>query len=128
MHPRLRREQSERGAGLFSMALGLLFFFGFLVFSVNIMYNLYATSVISSLAIEAAHDVAARDGLTPGQAEAEFREIVGNDVDVQITDLGGSVVVDVSWQTRALLPVISDAPAFGVLDRTFEVRTEEQQP
>ena len=109
------------------MAMGLLFFFGFLVFSVNIMYNLYATSVISSLAIEAGHDVAARDGLSPAEAEAEFRQIVGNDADVQITELGGSVVVNVSWQTRALLPAVTDARAFGVLDRTFEVRVKEQQ-
>ncbi len=118
---------SERGAGLISMTMGLLFFFSFLVFSVNIMYNLYTTSVISSLAIDAAHDVAIRDGLTPGQAESEFREIVGEDVDVQITRLANSVVVDVSFQTRALLPAITDAAAFGVLDRTFEVKIEEQQ-
>lgn len=110
------------------MAMGLLFFFGFLVFTVNIMYNLYATSVISSLALDAAHDVAERNGSTPAQAEGEFRQVVGPEANFSIVVLGDTVQVDVEWETRALLPQISNARAFGVLDRTFEVRIEEQQP
>ena len=108
------------------MAMGLLFFFGFLVFAVNIMYNLYATSVISSLALDAAHDVAERNG-SAAQAEAEFRQHVGPDVDFSIAVLGDTVQVDVEWETRALLPQLGDARAFGVLNRSFEVRIEEQQ-
>ncbi len=110
------------------MAMGLLFFFGFLVFSVNIMHNLYATSVISSLALDAAHDVAERNGISPAEAEAEFRSIVGPDVKFSIVEQANSVIVDVEWETRALLPQFSDGRAFGVLDRTFEVRVEDQQP
>lgn len=111
---------------MFSMAMGLLFFFGFLVFAVNIMYNLYATSVISSLALDAAHDVAERNG-SVSRAEADFREHVGSEVDVSIVVLDDTVQVDVLWETRALLPQLSDARAFGVLNRSFEVRIEEQQ-
>lgn len=121
-----RRGDPERGSGVFSMAMGLLFFFGFLVFAVNIMYNLYATSVVSSLALDAAHDVAERNG-TAAQAEAEFRSQVGPEVDFSIAVLGDTVQVDIAWQTRALLPQLGDARAFGVLDRQFEVRIEEQQ-
>lgn len=119
---------SERGSGIISMALGLLFFFGFLAFTVNVMYNLYATSVVSSLALDAAHDVAERNGMTPAEAEAEFRQVVGGEVDFSVVDLGDSVVVNVEWATRAILPQISEARAFGVLNRTFEVRVEDQQP
>lgn len=108
------------------MAMGLLFFFGFLVFAVNVMYNLYATSVISSLALDAAHDAAERNG-SPSEAEAAFREHVGNDVDFSLVVLGDTVQVDVRWETNALLPHLGDARAFGVLDRSFEVRIEEQQ-
>lgn len=107
--------------------MGLLFFFSFLVFAVNVMYNLYATSVISSLALDAAHDVAERNGSTPGAAEAEFRDHVGNDVDFSIVVLADTVQVEVRWETNALLPQLGDARAFGVLDRSFEVRIEEQQ-
>ena len=123
-----KRDGGERGSGIFSMALGLLFFFGFLVFTVNVMYNLYATSVISSLALDAAHDVAERNGSSPDVAEAEFREQVGADVEFSIVILDDTVQANVRWETNALLPQISDARAFGVLERTFEVRVEEQQP
>jgi hypothetical protein len=120
-------DRAERGAGLMSMALGLFFFFGFLVFAVNVTYNLYATSVITSLALDAAHDVAERNGLSPSEAEAEFREHVGGEVEFSISVNGDTVQATVLWETRSLLPQISSARAFGVIDRTFEVRVEEQQ-
>lgn len=110
-----------------SASLGLLFFFALLVFAVQVMYNLYATSVITSLALDAARDVAERDGLSPAEAEAQFREHIGGEVDFDIVVTGETVQASVQWQTRSLFPSISDARAFGVLDRTFEVRLEEQQ-
>lgn len=108
------------------MTMGLFFFFGFLVFATNVMYNLYATSVISGFALDAAHNVAERNG-TEAQAQEQFREQVGEDVDFDIFVLDDTVRVDVRWETQALLPQISDARAFGVLDRSFEVRIEQQQ-
>jgi len=112
---------------MFGMALGLLFFFGFLVFAVNVTYNLYATSVVTSLALDAARDVAERDGLSPSEAEAEFRSVVGADVEFSIVEAGDIVRTTVKWKTRSLLPQLSEARAFGVINRTFEVRVEEQQ-
>ncbi len=123
-----RRDDRERGSGLISMAFGLVFFFGFLVFAVNVTYNLYATSVITGLALDAAHGVAERDGLSPAEAEARFRSEVGSDVAFSIDIVGDTVQATVRWETNALLPQLSDARAFGVVDRTFEVRVEEQQP
>jgi len=110
------------------MALGLIFFFGFLVFAVNVTYNLYVTSVVTGLALDAAHSAAERDGLSPTEAEARFRAEVGGDVDFNIVEVGDTVQATVRWETNALLPQLSDVRAFGVIDRTFEVRVEEQQP
>ncbi len=118
---------ADRGSGIFSMAVGLLFFFAFLVFAVQVTYNLYATSVMTSLALDAARDVAERDGLTVGEATAEFREHVGPEAQFTLVDNGDTVVATIEWETKSLLPSISDARAFGVLDRTFVVRVEEQQ-
>lgn len=122
-----RCRERERGSGMLSTSLGLLFFFALLVFAVQVMYNLYATSVITSLALDAARDVAERDGMSPAQAEAEFRDHVGGDVQFEIVVEGDFIQASVEWETRSLFPAISDARAFGVLDRTFEVRIEEQQ-
>ncbi len=119
--------RGERGSGILSMSLGLVVFFTLLVFAVQVMYNLYATSVITSLALDAARDVAERDGPTSGEAEAEFRQHIGGDVSFDIVVIGDTVQASVQWETRSLFPSISDARAFGVLDRTFEVRVEEQQ-
>ncbi|MDW3179949.1 MAG: hypothetical protein R8J94_21345 [Acidimicrobiia bacterium] len=118
---------NEAGAGILSASLGLLVFFALLVFAVQVMYNLYATSVITSLALDAARDVAERDGLSPAEAEAEFRDHVSGNVDFDILVTGETVQASVQWETRSLFPSFGDARAFGVLDRTFEVRLEEQQ-
>lgn len=119
---------SERGAGLLSMSFGLLFFIILLIFSIQVTYNLYTTSVVTGLAIDAARDVAAQDGISPAQAEANFREFVGTDVDFDIVITAETVEATVNWETASLIPAVSDSRAFGVLDRTFAVRIEEQQP
>jgi len=109
------------------MALGLLFFFGFLVFAVNVTYNLYSTSVISSLALDAARDAAERNGPTPSEAAADFRSEVGSGVDFTLVRDGEVIRATLKWETKSLMPQLSDSRAFGVIDRSFEVRVEEQQ-
>jgi hypothetical protein len=121
------RAADERGAGLLSMVVGVLMFFVLLVFTVQIMYNLYTTSVVTGLAIDAARDVAEQNGQTPAEAEAEFRALVDQSVEFDIRIEGDVVVADLEWETKSLFPAFSDARAFGVLTRTFEVRVEEQQ-
>jgi len=118
---------TDRGSGIVGMSFGLLFFFIFLVFAVQVTYNLYATSVMTSLALDAARDVAERDGLTIAEATAEFREHVGPEAQFSLVDNGDTVVATIEWETKSLLPALSDARAFGVLDRSFVVRVEEQQ-
>ncbi len=118
----------ERGAGLLSMVVGVLMFFVLLTFTVQVMFNLYTTSVVTGLALDAARDVAEQDGLSPAEAEAEFNALVDGSVRFDITVVGDVVVADLEWETKKLFPAFSDSRAFGVLNRTFEVRVEEQQP
>lgn len=110
------------------MALGLLFFFGFLVFAVNVTYNLYATSVVNALALDAARDVAERNGPSAAQARADFlAEVGGTGATLVLVEDGDVVRATLEFETNALFPQFSDDRAFGVIKRTFEVRVEEQQ-
>lgn len=122
----------ERGAGVLSMAMGTVMFLIMLVFAVNLLFNLYTTSVVSSLAIEAARDVAEFDGSPDNTAaiaaaEADFRSRVSGATDFEIVVTGGNVVASIKWESNSLFPAFGDGRAFGTIDRTFTVRVEEQQ-
>lgn len=121
------RRLPSRGAGLFSMSVGLMMFFMLLVFVLQVLVNLYTTSVVTSLAIDAAHDVAQLNGMTPAEAEAEFAQAVGPAVLFDISRDGDEIVAHLQWQSESLFPAISSTRAFGVVDRSFRVRVEEQQ-
>ena len=122
-----RQRTDERGAGLLSMTVGVMMFITFLTFAAQVFLNLYTTSVVTGLAIDAARDVAERNGASPAEAEAEFAERVDGSVEFDIHIVGEEVQADLRWQTRSLFPAFGDARVFGVLDRTFTVRIEEQQ-
>lgn len=107
------------------MAMGMLTFFVFLVALIQISFNLYATSVVSSLALDAARDVAEFDGLTPREAEAEFRQHIGSDVQFSVRTEGEVVSSRVVWERTSIFPTLGDFRVFGVLDRTFSVRVEQ---
>ncbi len=125
MHKRDRTDR-ERGAGVFSMAIGLMMFLIMLVFAVNLLYNLYTTSVISSLALEAARDAAEMGGSTADAAN-DFRAEVDGATTFTLNRQGPNIVATIRWESRSLFPAFTDARAFGVIDRTFTVRVEEQQ-
>lgn len=120
-------QHCERGAGVFSMSFGLLIFFLLLLFAVQILYNLYATSVVSGLAIDAARDAAEFDGAGPAGARAEFLARAGPDATINFTEIDGAMHADVTFTTTSVFPAVFDAEPFGVLKRTFVVRVEEQQ-
>ncbi len=120
--------RSERGAGVFSMSFGLLMFLMILTFAVQILYNLYATTVVSNLAIEAARDVARLNGPTALVAEQEFNNRVGPSGSLTLTIQAEEVFADVQFVSNTVFPPIFDVQPFGVVDRTFMVRRELQQP
>ena len=117
----------DRGAGQLSMAFGVFMFLVMLTMTVQIAYHLYTTSVVTGIVVDAARDVAERDGPSSVAAEADLRSRFGDDIDVELRTDGDRVVAEVRWQTRSLFPTFGDARAFGVLDRRIEVRIEEQQ-
>ncbi len=121
------RSDRERGAGVLSMTIGMMMFLIMLVFAVNLLYNLYTTSVISSLALDAARDAAELGGDT-GAAMTEFESQVADATQFTITETDTHVVVTIAWTSRSLFPALdNDAPAFGTINRTFTVRREQQQ-
>ena len=73
---------AERGAGVFGAAFGLLVFFLLLLFAVQLLLGLYATSVVTGAAYDAAREVAGyaneNDRATAARAaEAELRTRLG---------------------------------------------------
>jgi hypothetical protein len=128
---RHRWRRDERGGGPLSAWFGFVVFLCLLLFAVQAMFNLYATSVVTSVAFDAARRVAAaEDGGTTAVsgAEASAREALGA--------YGGRVSFDwsldgdvVALRVRAenpsfLLPVRAGPVAFGEIDRTVRVRVE----
>jgi hypothetical protein len=126
---RLRR--SERGSGPISVWIGFVVFIGLLLFAVQSLLNLYATSVVTSVAYDAAREVAGADGGTEAVARAEqrARDLLGRFGEEVTFDWSGSsdddVVLRVRGQVpRVLLPVQRGPVAFGEIDRTVRLRVE----
>src|SRR5438093_4554024 len=76
----------DRGAGLFSTSFGILFFLGFLFFAVQLLFNLYATSVVTSATYDAARMVATSPHHPATQADlddavAHARTLLGSYAD-----------------------------------------------
>ncbi len=95
------------------------------------LFNLYATSVVTAVAYDAARRVAGADG-GPGsmaQAEAEARQSLGRysdrvSFDWSATD-GETVVLAVHAENpHMLLPAVAGPLAFDEIDRTVRVRVE----
>jgi hypothetical protein len=108
-----------------------------LLFAVQVLYNLYATSVVTAAAYDAARVVAgaaARGDGPAGEHEgrARFRALVGGYArkHVDLVDFGEStddvVVLHVRAHNPNLLPVPVRA-AFGTVDRRVRVRVERFQ-
>lgn len=119
----------DRGAGLFSAAFGLVIFLAFLMLAVQVLVSLYATSVVTGAAYDAAR-YAARTG-DAGTAEARFaRSVGGADVSASISVIDGAngpdqVVVTVTGKAPTFLAgrFAANLP-FGTIDRTIRIRGE----
>ena len=128
--PRSGADRDERGAGVLSAWFGLVVFFTLLLFAVQVLYNLYATSVVTSVSYDAARRVAAARGdpSVVGRAEADARDALGsyaNRVSFTWAVDGEAVVLRVQARNPSfLLPPAAGPLAFGDLDRTVRVRVE----
>ena len=123
-------EHAERGGGVLSAWFGLVVFLTLLLFAVQVLYNLYATSVVTSVSYDAARRVAAAQGDpgAVGRAEADARRALGRYAD-RVTFTWALDGDTVSLRVRArnpsfLLPAVAGPLAFSELDRTVRVRVE----
>jgi hypothetical protein len=122
---------SERGSGPISAWIGFLVFLGLLLFAVQVLFNLYATSVVTAVAYDAARRVAVADGgiASAAEAEADARRALGRYGERVTFDWSASdgQVVVLSVRARnptRLLPAMAGPLAFDEIDRTVRVRVE----
>jgi hypothetical protein len=125
----------ERGAGLISTSAGVLVFLLFLVFAVQLLFSLYASSTVTAVA----HDAAARAASAP---EGDW-ELIGDDARSLLGRMGEEA--ELTWSaedsdgdgasdTVALRIVVSpprlvprslgEGVGLGTVDRTARVRLE----
>ena len=141
MRPRERRHRrtTDEGSGLISTIAGVLVFLVFLLFAVQLLLNLYATSATTAAAFDGARLVAGNRvdhgdpaAVEHARAEAERRvrsELgrFGSRVSFDWSQSDGDMVaLRVRAATpRFLLPGFGGATAFDQIDRTVRVRVEE---
>lgn len=123
------RRDRERGSGLISTSFGLVFFLVFLLFAVQLLVNLYATSVVTSVTYDAARRVAVL-GHPPSQAE---QEAVVDRARTQLGSYGQNALFDfdttdpavIKLRVRVANPrVINQYVGLDQIDRTVVVRVE----
>ncbi|MEJ7584492.1 MAG: hypothetical protein WKF43_10510 [Acidimicrobiales bacterium] len=136
-----RHRPSQRGAGLLSSVAGITVFLGFLFFAVQLLYNLYATSVVTANAYDAARQVASSEvdhgdagsvSEARRSAEAEARARMGRyQSRVDAFEWDRSTPAAVRLRVRAHNPdllLLGGLLGFDDIDRTVVVRTERFQP
>jgi len=113
-------------------------FLVFLLLAVQVAYNLYATTMVTSAASDAARRLAGAAGATDPngaqRAEAWVRELLGaygreNVELVETESEGGVVSVRVVARNPGFVPSSVRRPlGFDRIDRTVRMRVEEQVP
>ncbi len=121
----------ERGGGPISVWIGFLVFLVMLLFAVQVLFNLYATSVVTTVSFDAARRVAGSDGGQGLIAEAEdhARQALGRYASRVTFDWSATGPEEVVLRVQSdnpsfLLPVLARPVAFDHIDRTIRVRVE----
>lgn len=128
----------DRGAGLLSTAAGVVVFLVFLLFAVQLLFGLYATSTLNAVANDAAVRAASSDAPPLEVIEAEARRSLGevgsSATFVWSTDdsdgdgEGDTVVLEVAARPPRFIPAsIGGAIGLDEIRRTVRVRTERLQ-
>lgn len=140
--PHGRMTDPQRGAGLIGTSAGFLVFMLMMLAAVQILFNLYATSMVTAAAHDAAREVASVDAADDSgnrcgavaAAEATFTRSLGEygsagHVTLQWTCDNPNVVrVRVLAEHPTVLPTRFAALAsLASLDRTIEIRTETRR-
>lgn len=132
----MARNSPERGTGLLGSVFGVAVFLALLTVAVQVLVDLYQTSVVTAAAFDVARDVAASpDPPPPGERdryEARLRELLGGAGDEAVIDWLADdpdvVALRVVVPTRRfLLPVVAGPLGLDEVDRTIRVRVEDEQ-
>ena len=132
------RGRPDRGAGLIGVIAGVTVFLAFLLFAVQLLISLYATSSVTDAAWDGARQVAGAridhgDPSTLAAAEAgaevRMRAELGRFAERVEVDWTGTDAEYVSVRVRGTtprfgLPGLSGPLGFDVIDRTVRVRVE----
>jgi hypothetical protein len=121
----------ERGGGPIAVWIGFSVFLVMLLFAVQVLFNLYAASVVTAVSYDAARRVAGGDG-GPGHvavAEEQARQALGRYAARVSFDWSATTADEVVLRVRSsnpsvLVPVRAGPAALDRLDRTFRVRVE----
>lgn len=116
----------QRGSGMISALAGVVAFLGFVFFAVQLMFNLYATSVVTANGFDAARQVAA--ATSPAEAEAQARSRMGRYGQRVKFNWNGTntdvVRLEVTAANPRLLLFSSSVLPFTNIKRHIEVRVE----
>jgi hypothetical protein len=117
----------ERGAGLVSAVVGVTAFLALLLFAVQLVLNLYATSVVTAAAFDGARIVAGSAGGSDAEADAEayVRDLIGARDDLELRWSYGGDTVSLTVETSHPTALLGSMPVpFQRIVRTVEVRRE----
>ncbi len=142
MHGARRRwpGDDDRGSGLFAAVAGVVVFLAFLLLAVQLLFNLYAASVVTSVAYDAANDVATSGIDFANTAAVNEQEARAQERAERLLGKYARRVV-FRWSTSpervrlrveadnptVLLPVLGGTVGFDTIDRTVEVRVERER-
>lgn len=130
----VRPSVAEQGSGVVSTVAGVTVFLAFLLFAVQLLTNLYATSVVTGAAYDGARTVAeaagdGEGGVARSEAEDHMRSLLGRygervSFDWRGTD-GDVVRLRVTAENPTfLLRALGGRLPFTEIDRTVVVRVE----
>ncbi|MEO7459211.1 MAG: hypothetical protein ABIY49_03715 [Acidimicrobiales bacterium] len=125
----------DRGAGLISSAAGVLVFLMFLMFAVQLLFGLYASSTVTAVANDAAQRAATRNAPSLAVIEADARANLGRIGDdasftwtAEDNDGDGEedtiLLVLVAVPPRFVPASIGGTVGFGEVRRTVHARIE----
>lgn len=129
----------ERGTGTISTAAGVVVFLMFLLFAVQLLFALYASSTVTAVTNDAAHRAAGRNPPPLPTIEADARANLGRVGDAasftwSTDDADGdgeddTLVLEVAATPPRFVPAsIGGAVGLGTVTRTARVRIEQVQP
>lgn len=127
--------RDDRGAGMISSAAGVMVFLIFLMFAVQLLFGLYASSTVTAVANDAVQRAATSDAPPLEVIEAEARANLGQvgdratfRWDTDDADLDGAVdtvILEVVATPPRLVPTsVGSAAGFGEVRRTVRARIE----